>query len=112
MNEPANYVVAACLPTLRPIFIRVLPASFFVLSNKRSSNRPTDSSKKAKKGSSDKGISLHVTNPCFTGPWQSQYVPEDLENDTHHANGYDWPGKCQTITQTLEVDSTEHLRPC
>ncbi|KAL9070660.1 MAG: hypothetical protein Q9161_004714 [Pseudevernia consocians] len=41
INEPANYIIAACLPTLRPIFQRVLPSSFFILSNgsKRSTPR-------------------------------------------------------------------------
>ena len=43
LNEPANYVIAACLPTLRPIFIRILPASFFLLS-KQSSNKKSSTS--------------------------------------------------------------------
>ncbi len=39
LNEPANYVIAACLPTLRPIFILILPASFFLLSKQTSNKR-------------------------------------------------------------------------
>jgi hypothetical protein len=36
--EPSNYIIAACLPTLRPIFIRILPESVFILSRKRNSS--------------------------------------------------------------------------
>ena len=32
INESANYIFAACLPTLRPLFLRILPSSFFILS--------------------------------------------------------------------------------
>ena len=39
INEPANYIIAACLPTLRPIFVRILPASFFILTRTRASQR-------------------------------------------------------------------------
>ena len=35
LQEPANYNIAACLPTLRPIFIRVLPEKIFFLSRRR-----------------------------------------------------------------------------
>ena len=36
--EPSNYIIAACLPTLRPILIRILPESIFILSRKRNSS--------------------------------------------------------------------------
>ena len=39
INEPANYIIAACLPTLRPVFLRILPSSFSILSNGRSGKR-------------------------------------------------------------------------
>ena len=45
INEPANYIIAASLPTLRPIFVRIFPSSFFILSNrntKRSTRRSTN----------------------------------------------------------------------
>ena len=37
--EPANYIIAACLPTLRPIFVRVLPDKFSILTRKRDSSQ-------------------------------------------------------------------------
>lgn len=39
INEPANYIIAACLPTLRPIFMRILPENFFILTRKRDSSQ-------------------------------------------------------------------------
>lgn len=33
--EPANLIIAACLPTLRPIFVRIFPEKFFILTRKR-----------------------------------------------------------------------------
>lgn len=39
INEPANYIIAACLPTLRPIFQLILPSSFFILSKGRSNSK-------------------------------------------------------------------------
>ncbi|KAL8814959.1 MAG: hypothetical protein Q9191_008500 [Dirinaria sp. TL-2023a] len=38
INEPANYIIAACLPTLRPILVRILPEKMFFLARKRESN--------------------------------------------------------------------------
>ena len=46
VNEPANYIIAACLPTLRPLFLRILPSSLFVLSKQRGS-KPQSSGQKA-----------------------------------------------------------------
>ncbi|KAL8801732.1 MAG: hypothetical protein Q9182_004271 [Xanthomendoza sp. 2 TL-2023] len=38
--EPANYIIVASLPTLRPILIRILPAKFFLLTHASQRSRP------------------------------------------------------------------------
>lgn len=35
INEAANYIIAACLPTLRPLYLHIFPSSIFVLSGRR-----------------------------------------------------------------------------
>ena len=82
MTEPANYVIAACLPTLRPVLTRILPEKMFVLSKSRNtSNKPYTS--KSIKVSWSKG---HVAPKLeliprdakshMTGPWD----PTRLDN--------------------------------
>ena len=39
INEPANYIIAACPPTLRPIFVRIIPDRFSILTRKRDSSQ-------------------------------------------------------------------------
>ena len=39
INEPANCIIAACLPTLRPIFVRVFSDKFSILTRKRDSSQ-------------------------------------------------------------------------
>lgn len=74
INEPANYIIAACLPTLRPIFVRILPASFFILTKKRTS-KPYTSSIKASWPKGSLGPKLHLesrrfmTSSQIAGPW-------------------------------------------
>ncbi|KAL8784345.1 MAG: hypothetical protein Q9195_009077 [Heterodermia aff. obscurata] len=42
INEPANYIIAACLPTLRPIFVRIFSDKFSILTRKRDSSQRAD----------------------------------------------------------------------
>lgn len=58
INEPANYIIAASLPTLRPIFLRVLPSSFFILNNSRSSKPSTPRHRSLKPSNSSLILSL------------------------------------------------------
>lgn len=76
MNEPANYIIAACLPTLRPILIRIFPSSFFVLSRKRGLKLYTSSPKVFWPRPSlapkfHPGSSKHQTHTLSTGPWNT-----------------------------------------
>ncbi|KAL8688027.1 MAG: hypothetical protein Q9218_005960 [Villophora microphyllina] len=81
--EPANYVIAACLPTLRPIFVRILPPSFFLLTYKRQS-KPYSSIKISwPKGRSPKitmaTADIHGASH-LTGPWDGSVIQcNDLE---------------------------------
>lgn len=50
INEPANYIIAACLPTLRPIFVRIFPEQLFILSRKRDSDTSNGNAKVARDG--------------------------------------------------------------
>ncbi|KAL9048407.1 MAG: hypothetical protein Q9206_006047 [Seirophora lacunosa] len=82
--EPGNYVIAACLPTLRPILARLLPASFFLLSAKRKSRSYSSLKISWPKGRASPRIMLATAEihgqSHLTGPWdQSKYFPEDLE---------------------------------
>ena len=88
INEPANYIIAACLPTLRPIFLRILPSSFFILSNQR--NRPfrvyTSSFLKVSwpRGSLAPKLRLETrfqTCSRITGPWDKSARSQELEAD-------------------------------
>lgn len=96
--EPANYIIAACLPTLRPIFIRILPESVFILSRKRnSSSNPKSPTSPAhangkqswgsstlkwrwSKGSTTPKISLVSRGRSqLTGPWDGSRCPGGRE---------------------------------
>ena len=68
INEPANYIIAACLPTLRPIFVRIIPDKFSILTRKR------DSSQRAEMiGLVTRGASR------LSGPWDRS-KGEDVES--------------------------------
>ena len=73
LNEPVNYVIAACLPTLRPIFIRVLPPSFFILSKQSSKSYSSTRVKifwpSGKLVPKMKLETMAITDPNLTGPW-------------------------------------------
>ncbi|KAL9008414.1 MAG: hypothetical protein Q9173_006456 [Seirophora scorigena] len=82
--EPGNYVIAACLPTLRPILARLLPASFFLLSAKRKSRSYSSLKISWPKGRTSPRIMLATAEihgqSHLTGPWdRSKYFPENLE---------------------------------
>ncbi|KAI4248204.1 MAG: hypothetical protein LQ352_005986 [Teloschistes flavicans] len=73
--EPANYVIAACLPTLRPVLVKILPHSFFVLTFKRRS-KPYSSPKRSwRRGRTMPQIAMasaDIRGPShITGPWDS-----------------------------------------
>ncbi|KAL8826014.1 MAG: hypothetical protein Q9170_007570 [Blastenia crenularia] len=82
--EPTNFVIAACLPTLRPVFARILPPSFFLLTNKRKSRPYTSLKISWPKGRATPKITLasaDIHGPSrLTGPWdQSGMDRGDLE---------------------------------
>lgn len=82
--EPANYIIAACLPTLRPILTRILPPSFFFLTRKRKSTAYSSIKICWLKGRATPRITLVSSDICgisrMTGPWDLSRAPsEDLE---------------------------------
>ena len=99
--EPSNYIIAACLPTLRPILIRILPESIFILSRKRhsSSNAHSPSTScKDEKGKKSSGprtikwswspgrltpkISLVSRGASqLTGPWNGSWGEREREEE-------------------------------
>ncbi|MCJ1278784.1 hypothetical protein MMC21_006602, partial [Puttea exsequens] len=115
LNEPANYIIAACLPTLRPIFVRILPSSFFILSRKRSTPSPQGSS--TLKVSWPKGSyrpRIEYSKPGFqtssliTGPWDAQRGEEIREGEVER-EGMAWvdlegglPANCRRVSGTGE----------
>ncbi|KAL8652631.1 MAG: hypothetical protein Q9210_002574 [Variospora velana] len=82
--EPANYVIAACLPTLRPILVHLLPPSFFLLSAKRKSASYSSLKISWPKGRGSPRIMVATAEihgqSHLTGPWDaSKFYVKDLE---------------------------------
>ena len=77
MTEPANYVIAACLPTLRPVLTRVLPEQMFVLSKSRNTSNKPYSLRSLKlswpRGQAAPKLTLveRDAKSHITGPWDS-----------------------------------------
>ena len=92
VTEPANYVIAACLPTLRPVLTRVLPEKMFVFSKSRdTSNKPyTSRSLKVswRKGHVAPKLELiwRDMKSHMTGPWD----PARADNSRSHIVGDDY----------------------
>ena len=87
INEPANYVIAACLPILRPVLARYLSESFFVL-NKASNNTS---------GRHTPGPSVGDTNGSSTGrtsswPWTKLWKPSSINNGSGPTGSGPTPG--------------------
>ncbi|KAL9601457.1 MAG: hypothetical protein Q9219_002523 [cf. Caloplaca sp. 3 TL-2023] len=107
MVEPANYVIAACLPTLRPILVKILPPSFFLLTYRRRSKPYTSLKISWPKGRSTPKITLasaDIHSPShLTGPWDaSRKTCNDLEaNDA----------TCQEKVQKDVTQSTREVIP-
>ncbi|KAL8770046.1 MAG: hypothetical protein Q9209_004084 [Squamulea sp. 1 TL-2023] len=97
--EPANYIIAACLPTLRPILVRIIPPSFFLLTNKRKSKPYSIVKISWPKGRGAPKISMATADihgaSHITGPWdRSRAETEDLEASggiPHEEKVEDWP---------------------
>ncbi|KAI4138787.1 MAG: hypothetical protein L6R39_006608 [Caloplaca ligustica] len=112
MVEPANYVIAACLPTLRPIFMRILPQNFFLLSHKRKSKSYSSVKISWPKGRATPKITLasaDIHGPShLTGPWDASRVTrEDLEANT---TDWEWKAQARTVLQeTREVTPSPTL---
>ncbi|KAL9020813.1 MAG: hypothetical protein Q9185_001997 [Variospora sp. 1 TL-2023] len=82
--EPANYIIAACLPTLRPILVRLLPQRFFLLSAKRKSTSYSSRKISWPMGRASPRIMMATAEihgqSHLTGPWDaSNFYAEDLE---------------------------------
>lgn len=82
--EPSNYIIVACLPTLRPILLKILPASFFLLTNNRKSKSYSPIKISWPKGRATPKITLasaDIHGPShLTGPWDGSRVTcDDLE---------------------------------
>lgn len=86
--EPSNYIIVACLPTLRPILLKILPASFFLLTNRRKSKSYSRIKISWPKGRSTPKITLasaDIHGPShLTGPWDGSRATrdDDLEANT------------------------------
>ena len=80
MTEPANYVIAACLPTLRPVLTRALPEKMFVLSKSRDTSNKRYRSKSLQvswpKGHVAPKLELvsRDVKSHMTGPWDPTRV--------------------------------------
>ncbi|KAL8678232.1 MAG: hypothetical protein Q9224_007133 [Gallowayella concinna] len=82
--EPANYIIVACLPTLRPILTRILPAKFFFLTNRSTSRSYSIVSISWPKGRGDRKVSIAMADvkgaPHMIEPYEgSRAGPPDLE---------------------------------
>lgn len=93
--EPANYVIVACLPNLRPILMRILPQSFFLLTYMRGSKPYSIVNIPWPKGRGAPKISMataeirgasHITGPLDRSVDRSRTAPDDLEanNELRH----------------------------
>lgn len=88
LTEPANYVIAACLPTLRPVLTRILPEQMFILSKSRDTSNKPYSSRRLKiswpKGRSAPKLTLLSRDPMshMTGPWDPKLNTGDSRSYT------------------------------
>lgn len=88
LTEPANYVIAACLPTLRPVLTRILPEKMFILSKSRDTSNKPYSSRRLKiswpKGHSAPKLTLLSRDPMshMTGPWDPKLKTYDSRSHT------------------------------
>lgn len=74
INESANYIIAACLPTLRPLLLRILPSSFFVLSKPYTSAQkasPTPESPALESPAPDTPSEKEKPQPKGYFPWNT-----------------------------------------
>ncbi|KAL8809828.1 MAG: hypothetical protein Q9200_003074 [Gallowayella weberi] len=111
--EPANYVIVACLPTLRPILMRILPAKFF-LTYRSHSSRPYSIvniswPKGRASGSPKSSVALANINGAkqmMTGPWDGPRAggPPDLE-----ANGLRMHG--DNLGELTAVEAARDIKP-
>ena len=118
INEPANYIIAACLPTLRPIFMRILPSSFFILSRKRSTRSDSPSIKISWPRGSFKpkmefGSRGFQTSSRLAGPWYSQDGMEEGEvgRDLEATGNASPPRRSYTLqrSEAYEIDKKQVL---
>ncbi|KAL8682492.1 MAG: hypothetical protein Q9186_001439 [Xanthomendoza sp. 1 TL-2023] len=82
--EPANYVIVACLPTLRPILTRILPAKFFFFTYRSTSRPYSIVSISWPKGRGDRKVSTDMAGikgaSHMIEPWNgSRTGPPDME---------------------------------
>ncbi|KAL8819499.1 MAG: hypothetical protein Q9223_002087 [Gallowayella weberi] len=111
--EPANYVIVACLPTLRPILMRILPAKFF-LTYRSHSSRPYSIvniswPKGRASGLPKSSVALANINGAkqmMTGPWDGPRAggPPDLE-----ANGLRMHG--DNLGELTAVEAARDIKP-
>ena len=121
LNEPANYIIAACLPTLRPIFVRILPDRFFILTRKRDTSgnaktpeSPTPDSPRGRfvwswpKGSMVPKVSLMSRGASrLTGPWdRSRWEHEEAAAARAVKGDEDGKAGAGVIVREKEVDSS------
>ena len=77
INEPANYLIAACLPTLRPIFSKCLPESFFILSRaSRSKSRSSNGGPRSNR--SDSNPQMIKCSGSWQWPWGRKSSSRDI----------------------------------
>lgn len=87
INEPANYVIAACLPILRPVLARYLPESFFVLS------KPTHSTRgRRTPGQSQGDTNGSTTKRAGSWPWTKLRKPLCIDDVPGSRGSQSTPG--------------------
>ncbi|KAL9039060.1 MAG: hypothetical protein Q9214_005030, partial [Letrouitia sp. 1 TL-2023] len=112
--EPANYVIAACLPTLRPILVRVLPPSFFILTHQRTRKYYSSFKFSWPKGRRAPKISLASKDihgaSHITGPWDSSRAYWEQDIEATDPTSFKSAGLETESEKTLEVSRSPTLR--